>query len=169
MQVCFHLARPHQQADHKTTAPISQHCPGSPPPTIPKHPVHQKNDVPLQPPILHKNKNNAFLAFQTTNTIFSDQIGALPIISSRGYCYIMFVYIYNINKILMHFLKIKAGAEQLQTFKDVQTLLLHRGLQPKYFRMDNECSSPIKKYITDNKMKLQLTLSVTSRLEKPTS
>ena len=57
----------------------------------------------------------------------------------------------------MRCLKTKAGAEHLQTFKDVHTLLLHRGLQPKYCRMDNECSAPIKKFITDNDMELQLT------------
>ena len=67
----------------------------------------------------------------------------------------MFVYIYDINVILMRCLKTKAGAEHLQTFKDVHTLLLHRGLQPRYCRMDNECSAPIKKIITD--MEIQLT------------
>ena len=53
-------------------------------------------------------------------------------------------------------LNTKAGAEHLQTFKDVHTLLLHRGLQPKYRRMDNDCSASIKKFITDNNMELQL-------------
>ena len=57
----------------------------------------------------------------------------------------MFVYIYDINAILMLCLKTKAGAENLQTFKDVHTILLQRGLQPKYCRMDNECSAPTKK------------------------
>ena len=69
----------------------------------------------------------------------------------------MFVYVYDINAILMLFLKTKAGAEHKQTFKDVHNLLLHRGLQPQYCRMDNECSTPIKKFITENKMELQLT------------
>ena len=69
----------------------------------------------------------------------------------------MFVYIYDINAILMRCLKTKAGAEHLHTFKDIHTLLLHRGLQPKYCRMDNECSAPIKFFITDNDMELQLT------------
>ena len=69
----------------------------------------------------------------------------------------MFIYIYDINEILMRCLKTKAVAEHLQTFKDVQTLLLHRGLQPNYCRMDNECSAPIKTFITDNNMELQLT------------
>ena len=69
----------------------------------------------------------------------------------------MFVYVYDINAILMRFLKTKAGAEHLQTFKDFHNLLLHRGMQQKCCRMDNECSAPIKKFITDNKMELQLT------------
>ena len=114
-------------------------------------------EVPLQPPILHQKTNNSFVSFQPTNTIFSDQTGAFPIIFSRGYRYIMFVYIYDINAILMRCLKTKAGAEHLQIFKDVHTLLLHRVLHPKYCRMDNECSAPIKKFITDNDMELQLT------------
>ena len=57
----------------------------------------------------------------------------------------------------MRCLKTKAGVEHLQTFKDAHTLLLHRGLKPTYCRMDNECSLPIKKIITDNNMELQLT------------
>ena len=69
----------------------------------------------------------------------------------------MFVYVYDINAILMLFLKTTSGAEHLQTVKDVHTLLLHRGLKPKYCRMDNECSAPIKKFITDYNMELQLT------------
>ena len=105
----------------------------------------KKIEVTIQPPILHQKTNNAFVFFQPTNTIFSDQTGALPIISSRGYHYIMFVYVYNTNSILMRCLETKAGAEHLQTFKDVHNLLLHRGLQLKYFRMDNECSTLIKK------------------------
>ena len=99
------------------------------------------------------------MSFQPTNTIFSYQTGAFPIISSRGYHYIMFIYIYDINAILMRCLKTKVGAEHLQTFKDVHILLLHRGLQPKYYRMYNECSAPIKTFITYNYMKLQLTPS----------
>ena len=95
--------------------------------------------------------------FKPTNTIFSDQTGAFPVISSRGYLYIMFVYVYDINAILMRCLKTKAGAEHLQTFKDVHALLLRRGIQTKYCRMDNECSAPIKKNIKDENMELQLT------------
>ena len=112
----------------------------------------KKIEAPIKPPTLHQKTNNAFVSFQCTNTIFSDQTGAFPIISSQGYRYIMFVYIYDINTILMPCLNTKAGAEHLQTFKDVHTLLLHRGLKPKYCRMDNECSAPIKRFITDNDM-----------------
>ena len=69
----------------------------------------------------------------------------------------MFVYVYNINAILMRYLKTKAGAEHLQTFKDFHNLLLLRGLEPKYCRMDNECSAPNKIFITENEIELQLT------------
>ena len=89
-----------------------------------------------------KKTNNEFVFFQPTDTIFSDQTGAFPTMSSRGYCYIMFVYVYDINAILMRFLKTKAGAEHLPTFKDFHNLLLHRGMQQKCCRMDNECSAP---------------------------
>ena len=67
-------------------------------------------DAPIQPPILHQKTNNAFVSFQPTNTIFSDQTGAFPIISSQGYRYIMFLYMYDINAILMRCLNTKAGA-----------------------------------------------------------
>ena len=142
-RVFLHLAGPHQQAHHKTLTPISQYCPGSHLTTIQEHPFHQDNWVPY--PATHPlfKKKNAFVYFQPTNAIYSDQTGVFPIISSRGYRYIMFVYIYDINAILLLCLKNKAYEEHLHTFKDFHTLLLHRGLQPKYCRMDNECSAPI--------------------------
>ena len=121
------------------------------------------NEAPIQPPILHQKTNNTFVSFQPTNTIFSDQTGALPNISSQGCRYIMFVYIYDINTIIMRCLKTKAGAEHLQTFKDVYTLLLYRGLQLKYSRMDNECSAPIKTFIPDNDMEIQPTPPVNAQ------
>ena len=94
-------------------------------------------EVPLPPPNIKQKTNNAFICFKPTSTIFSDQTGAFPVISSCGYRYIMFVYVYDINAILMRCLRTKAGAEHLQTFKDVHALLLRRGIQPKYCRMDN--------------------------------
>ena len=57
----FHLAWPHQQAHHKTPAPLSQYCPGPPPSTIPKHPINQTNLGPS--PATHppsKNKQCIF-------------------------------------------------------------------------------------------------------------
>ena len=41
--------------------------------------------------------------------------------------------------------------------KDVYALFLRRGIQPKYCRMDNDCSAPIKQFIKDEDMDLQLT------------
>ena len=70
-------------------------------------------EAPIQPPILHQKTNNTFVSFQPTNTIFSDQTSAFPIISTRGYRYIMLIYIYDINAILMRCLKNKAGVEHL--------------------------------------------------------
>ena len=55
-RVFLHLAGPHQQDHHKTPAPLSQYCPGSPPPTIPEHPVHQNNWGPY--PATHSSSKN---------------------------------------------------------------------------------------------------------------
>ena len=174
----LHLAWPHQQTNHKTLDPLSKYCPGPPPSTIPKHPINQTNLGPS--PATHPPSKNqqCICIFQPTNTIFSDQTGAFPIISRREYLYIMFIYVYNINTILMRCLKTKAGAEHLQTFKDVPNLFLLRGLQPKYYRMDNECSAPIKNSSQRKKWNYNLPprkcteengLNGPSRLANPTS
>ena len=131
-RVFLHLAGPHQQARQKQFPPSVNTALGHLRQQYQNTRSTKTVEAPIQPPILHQKTNNTFVSFQPTNTIFSDQTGAFPIISSRGYRYIMFVYIYAINAILMRCLKTKAGAEHLQTFKDAHILLLHRGLQPRY-------------------------------------
>ena len=39
------------------------------------------------------------------------------------------------------------GNEHLDTFKYLHQLLITRGIQPQYVRMDNECPDMLKRYI----------------------
>ena len=64
------------------------------------------------------------------------------------------MYVYDINTILFRCLKTKTGNDRLDTFKDLHQLLITRGIQPQYVRIDNECPDVVKKYI---KKDLQLT------------
>ena len=58
------------------------------------------------PEILTKRTNQIFLKVtEYSNKIYTDQTGRFPVISSRGYKYIMIAYDYDSNNILAETLK----------------------------------------------------------------
>ena len=81
---------------------------------------------------------NIFIRFILTEKIFTDQTGAFPHASSFGCKYLMVMYFYNLNGILVQLLKTKNGQEHLEIFTKIHNLLQRHGLQPKYLCLDSE-------------------------------
>ena len=92
----------------------------------------------------------AVLAEEFNNTIYSDATGKFPVPSYHGNCYVMIIYVYNANAILVHPMKNREKETMVNTFKEVYDFLKQRKLTPKLHIMDNECSKVLMNYTKGN-------------------
>ena len=76
--------------------------------------------------------------------IATDQTGAFPHKSSSGNQYIMVLYAYDPNAMLVAPLKNRTGAELIRTYKIFHERLTIRGFRPKLQRLANEASIQMK-------------------------
>ena len=80
----------------------------------------------------------------TPRRIYSDQTGRLPYVSSRGYQYIMIMYDYDSNAIMVEALKSRKGKELATVFYKLCTKLkINRNIL-NIFILDNKCSLSVK-------------------------
>ena len=91
-----------------------------------------------------------------TGSIATDQTGQFPVLSSTGMRYVLVLYDYDSNAILSESLKNCTGTEIHRAYKKLHQLLVSHGLRPKLQRLDNECSTLLKKYMTDEQVDFQL-------------
>ena len=76
--------------------------------------------------------------------LYSDQTGRFPYISSRGYQYIMVMYDYDTNAIMIELLKTRQGKELATAFYKLCTKLKIKKDESNIFILDNECSAFVK-------------------------
>ena len=93
----------------------------------------------------------------TKGQIYSNQTGKFVVASSTGNNYILVVYDYDSNSILVQPMRSRTGPCILGAF----TILLHAllvaaGLRSQLQRLDNECSDALKTFLTDESIKYQL-------------
>ena len=81
---------------------------------------------------------------RVSGQIHSDLTGRFPIPSSNGYHYILIIYDYDSNSILMEPVKSRKAAELLRAYKKLHARLVKGGCRPKLQRLDNECSAEMK-------------------------
>jgi len=93
---------------------------------------------------------------ELTGQVYSDQTGPFPITSSSGYKYIFCIYDFDSNLIDGTPLRDKSGPSILAAYKVVFSKLKQAGLTPKLARLDNECSTALKEYMTDEGVEFQL-------------
>ena len=82
--------------------------------------------------------------FHEHNTAYSDLTGRFPHTSSRGNCYLLLVYDYDSNAILVAPLESRAAAVIRDGWNHLNTILANRGRQPELYILDNECSNNLK-------------------------
>ena len=81
---------------------------------------------------------------QPTGQIYSDQTGKFVATSDTGNQYIMVVYDYNSNAILVEPMKNRTAKTILTAFQVLHRRLCNAGLRPRLQRLDNECSDALK-------------------------
>ncbi|KAI2494253.1 hypothetical protein MHU86_20271 [Fragilaria crotonensis] len=88
--------------------------------------------------------------------IHSDQTGKFIVASSSGNNYVLIVYDYDSNSILVEPIRSRSGPCILAAFKIIHARLVTAGLRPQLHRLDNECSSALKTFLRDAEIDYQL-------------
>ena len=93
---------------------------------------------------------------EATGKLSTDQTGRFPKKSQRGYEYIMTLYEYDSNAILVEPMKNRTSGEMLRAYIKLIGRLVQAGITPKHHILDNECSAEFKAKIKLFKMTYQL-------------
>ena len=103
-------------------------------------------------------ENAAILyAFKPKEKTYSDQTGRFPHRSSRGNEYIMVMYDYDSNAILVTALKNRQAKTIVEAWESLHARLTQHGHTTKNFVLDNECSNDMKAALKKHNKQYQLT------------
>ena len=92
-----------------------------------------------------------------TGQIHSDQTGRFVVASSTGNNYLLVVYDYDSNGILVEPMKNRTANSILQAFTTIHArLVAAAGLRPQLQRLDNECSEALKAFLSKESIDFQL-------------
>jgi hypothetical protein len=101
--------------------------------------------------------NDIFIKiYELAETIHTDQTGAFPVTSQRGYRYIMVGIHIDANYIFCETMKNRTEGEMIKAYQKMVDWMLLSGLGLKHHRLDNECSENFKKCIRQNNMTHEL-------------
>ena len=93
---------------------------------------------------------------QPTGQIYTDQTDKFVQPSSNGNNYLLILYDYDSNCILAEPLKSHTANAILGANKTLHTQLCNAGLCPQLQHLDNECSKPLKQFMTSQNIDFQL-------------
>ena len=88
--------------------------------------------------------------YKLTETIHTDQTGAFPVTSQRGYRYIMVGIHLDANYIFCETMKNRTEGEMIGAYQNMVNRMQAAGLRLKHHRLDNECSANFKACIHEN-------------------
>ena len=88
----------------------------------------------------------------------SDLTSQFPFESSSGHQYILVVYNYNSNSILVEPMKNHSDMEMVQTYTTMSSCQQHAGFNPIIQCLDNEASTALKTWMCDCNIQFQLVL-----------
>jgi hypothetical protein len=89
-------------------------------------------------------------------TIYTDQTGRFPVVSSKCNKFIMILYDNDSNAILAQPIKDRTVPELLRAFQAMERELVARGLKPKLMKLENEASKLLKTYRHQDNITFQL-------------
>ena len=93
--------------------------------------------------------------FHEKNTAYSDLTRRFPHVSSRGNNYMLIVYDYDSNAILVEPIKSRAAAVIRNVWGKLNHILCSRGRKPHLYLLDNECSTELKHAMTKHNIAFQ--------------
>ena len=121
-----------------------------------KHPSPEEQPTPSTGTCSH-TINAAILAPSApTGRTYSDLTGRFPIQSNRGANFILVVYKYDSNAIIVRPLRNRTASEIKRVFQSVIHYLHARGLRPRLHTLENEASSILHDYLRSEEVEYQL-------------
>eukprot|EP00804_Cyclotella_cryptica_P002855 CCRYP_009391-RA/>CCRYP_009391-RA protein AED:0.18 eAED:0.18 QI:0/0/0/1/1/1/2/0/800 len=121
----------------KTTLQAPENPPSHTAPSLPHHDIYIKT-------------------YDTRDTVYTDQTGKFPHVSSRGHRYQMILYQTDSNSIWVEPTKNRTKGELIQARNRALSRMQACGLSPKRQVLDNEASAAYKQAILDSGMTYQL-------------
>lgn len=91
-----------------------------------------------------------------TGRVYTDQTGQFPYVSSRGNKYVMILYDYDSNAIMVAPMKSRTETELVRAYKSMFDQLVRRGLKPTLQKLDNEAPAGLKQFLQENEVGYQL-------------
>jgi hypothetical protein len=134
---------------------------GSPLPTGP--PASPSSSVPSDDAFpAHEDKTHySFVAVHSMESpsgkVYADQTGKFPCTSASGNNYIMVIYDYDSNTILLEPIRNRKGPTLVEAHRRLHTRLTRAGLRPRFLMLDNECSNAFKDFLFEEAVAFQLT------------
>ena len=86
---------------------------------------------------------------EPTGKLYTDLTGRFPVQSSRGNKYILVAYNFDSNSIHVKTLKSRHDHGTIKAYQEIYTMLTNRGLKPQLHLLDNEASTALKSFITN--------------------
>lgn len=83
-------------------------------------------------------------SYDLTGRIATDLTGRFPVTSSKGNKYILLLYDYDSNSILVEAMKNRSDTEHLRAYNKLHQYLVDRGFKPVLQKLDNEASEALK-------------------------
>jgi hypothetical protein len=94
---------------------------------------------------------------EPTGKIYEDQTGKIPCTSASGNNYVMVVYDYDSNAILLEPIRNRKGPTLVEAHTKLHQRLTNAGLRTKFIMLDNEFSNALKSFLTAEEVAFQLT------------
>jgi hypothetical protein len=91
-----------------------------------------------------------------TGQVHTDQTGKFVVASTNGNNYILVLYDYDSNSILVEALRSRTGPCILAGYQVLHARLVAAGLRPQLQRLDNECSDALKRFLVAEEIDYQL-------------
>ena len=103
-----------------------------------------------------KRHDLLILVYNAKATMYSDQTGMFPTVSSKGNKYVMVLHDVNSNSLWAEPMKNKTGGELILAHNQTLTRMQQQGINPKHQILDNQASELYKDAIRASGMTYQL-------------
>ena len=100
---------------------------------------------------------SCIVQFSEKETSYIDLTGKFPHKSSRGNQYLLLLYDFDSNAILVEPLKCSLASAIVKAWSTLNSKLTYRGHITKHYIVDNECNAELKKALTKNELTFELT------------